>query len=142
MTSLWLWSSWSRTRYDADAENVDICFTQGDPDGPVRIVVSDDGHGMDVETVLGDWLEPGTSSKKRSRRSPGGRVLQGEKGIGRFAAARLGDSLLLETKRKGTTELVNCSSGVGALSTTIRFSMRFKWTMKSTTVPTTKMGPV
>ena len=95
-----------KNSYDADAENVEISFARSDTDGPVRIVVTDDGHGMDLKTVLGDWLEPGTSSKKRSRRSPGGRVLQGEKGIGRFAAARLGDSLLLETKRTGTSELV------------------------------------
>ena len=95
-----------KNSYDADAENVEISFTRNGSDGPVTIVVSDDGHGMDVATVLGEWLEPGTISKKRRRRSPQGRVLQGEKGIGRFAAARLGDSLLMETKKKGTDKVV------------------------------------
>lgn len=73
---------------------------------PTRIVVTDDGIGMDIETVLGAWLEPGTVIKKRAERSPGGRLYQGAKGIGRFAAARLGDSLLLETKKQGENEVV------------------------------------
>ena len=95
-----------KNAYDADARNVEIRFEGADLERPSRIIIADDGTGMDVETVLGAWLEPGTTSKKRVDRSPGGRLYQGAKGIGRFAAARLGDSLLLETRRAGQEDTV------------------------------------
>jgi HSP90 family molecular chaperone len=95
-----------KNAYDADAEKVEVRFEGADPETPSRIVVSDNGIGMDLETVLGAWFEPGTVLKKRMERSPGGRLYQGAKGIGRFAAARLGESLLMETKRKGQEQSV------------------------------------
>lgn len=87
-----------KNAYDADASRVEVRF-EGPPGKPVRIVVQDDGTGMDLETILGAWFEPGTVSKRVASASPQGRVLQGAKGIGRFASARLGENLLLETKR-------------------------------------------
>lgn len=94
-----------KNAYDADATSVKVRF-EGDTDHPTRLIVEDNGIGMDLETVLGAWLEPGTILKKRSARSPGGRQFQGAKGIGRFAAARLGESLLLETRRRGQDDVV------------------------------------
>jgi anti-sigma regulatory factor (Ser/Thr protein kinase) len=79
-----------KNAYDADATKVEVRFEGSDPDHPSRLVVEDNGIGMDLQTVLGAWLEPGTILKKRNTRSPGGRLFQGAKGIGRFAAARLG----------------------------------------------------
>jgi hypothetical protein len=95
-----------KNAYDADARHVQVDFQGADPDMPTRIVVSDDGSGMDLQTVLTAWLEPGTTIKKRAERSPGGRPYQGAKGIGRFAAARLGNSLLLETRRRDQNDVV------------------------------------
>jgi len=95
-----------KNAYDADATKVIVRFEGADPENPARLVVDDDGLGMDINTVLGAWLEPGTVAKRRETRSPGGRLYQGAKGIGRFAAARLGDLLLLETRRRGSEETV------------------------------------
>jgi signal transduction histidine kinase len=94
-----------KNAYDADARKVEVRFV-GDPGAPKQIVIADDGVGMDLGTVLGAWLEPGTVSKKRVDRSPSGRPYQGAKGIGRFASARLGDSLLLETRERDQDDAV------------------------------------
>ena len=85
-----------KNSYDADARKVEVRFGGAEPDSPSHIVVSDDGIGMDVDTVLTAWFEPGTVVKKREEHSPGGRLYQGAKGIGRFAAARLGRTRLID----------------------------------------------
>jgi signal transduction histidine kinase len=87
-----------KNSYDADATRVVVQFEGENPLIPDRLVISDDGHGMTLDTVLAGWFEPGTVTKKAAVRSPGGRLLQGAKGVGRFAAARLAESLYLETK--------------------------------------------
>jgi signal transduction histidine kinase len=89
-----------KNAYDADAAHVRVIFRGDDPMHPEEILVADDGHGMDLQTVLRAWLEPGTMLKRINDRSPAGRLYQGAKGIGRFAAARLAQSLLLESKTK------------------------------------------
>src|ERR1700691_3431152 len=81
-----------KNSYDADATRIVVRFLTD------RLIVQDDGHGMDLDTVLQTWFEPGTLSKTRAERSPRGRIYQGAKGIGRFASARLARSLLLESR--------------------------------------------
>jgi signal transduction histidine kinase len=54
------------------------------------IWIADEGHGMSEQEVLEKWFEPATDDKLKRRTSPNGRVMLGAKGIGRFAAARLG----------------------------------------------------
>ena len=83
-----------KNAYDADATHVTVSFN---PESD-QLVVEDDGHGMDLATVLGTWFEPGTVSKKQEEKSPNGRIYQGAKGIGRFASARLAGSLYLESR--------------------------------------------
>ena len=86
-----------KNAYDADSPDVEISFTQTDKDD-YRIVVSDHGHGMSRDVVINKWMVPSTSDKEdRDSRSPGGRTMQGRKGIGRYAASILGTNLLLET---------------------------------------------
>src|SRR5262245_128892 len=84
-----------KNAYDADAGVVSVNF-----DGSDKLVVEDDGHGMSLDTVLATWFEPGTISKRQTDRSPMGRIYQGAKGIGRFASARLAETLLLESRAK------------------------------------------
>ncbi len=93
-----------KNAYDADATRVEVRFEGSDPERPERIVVVDNGTGMDLDTVLTAWFEPGTVIKRKQERSPGGRLYQGAKGIGRFAAARLAESLMLESKTEGADE--------------------------------------
>jgi len=93
-----------KNAYDADAAHVSVRFEGADPNDPDTLIVADDGHGMTLETVMSGWFEPGTVLKKRDERSPSGRPYLGAKGIGRFAAARLGETLCMETCRRGESE--------------------------------------
>ena len=93
-----------KNAYDADAAHVSVRFEGADPNDPNALIVADDGHGMTLETVMSGWFEPGTVLKKRDECSPSGRPYLGAKGIGRFAAARLGEAMYMETCRKGESE--------------------------------------
>lgn len=84
-----------KNAYDADASAVTIKFVPPLKSGFGRIIVSDDGHGMSVEEVLGKWMEPATTSKLDRRTTRKGRRMLGSKGIGRFAAAKLGRKMAL-----------------------------------------------
>jgi len=92
-----------KNAFDADATKVSVEF-HGDPERFASISVSDNGIGMDLNTVIGSWLEPGTALKRRESSSPRGRTYQGAKGIGRFAAARLAHELYMETKQAGKSD--------------------------------------
>lgn len=71
------------------------------------IVVFDQGDGMDFETVQKAWMEPATNYKKKLRNTnTSNRKFTGEKGIGRFAAAKLSKQLELITKQEGKDEIV------------------------------------
>lgn len=85
-----------KNAYDADANAVIISFEVTE-DKRLLLSISDDGHGMTEKVVVDKWLVPSTSDKLRRRTSPKGRVMQGRKGIGRFAVAILGEKLELET---------------------------------------------
>jgi signal transduction histidine kinase len=93
-----------KNAYDADATKVSVAFSGPGTLDPDTLTVADDGCGMTLQTVLGAWFEPGTIVKKRKDRSPGGRLYQGAKGIGRFAAARLAQSMYLETRSEDEEE--------------------------------------
>lgn len=95
-----------KNAYDADARKVHVTFETNRLGQAERLIIKDDGHGMNLDTVIGGWFEPGTTFKKRQEKSPGGRLYQGAKGVGRFAAARLGESLILETKDKKSNQHV------------------------------------
>jgi signal transduction histidine kinase len=89
-----------KNSYDADASRVLVRFTGPLEVGAGAIDVIDDGHGMSTETVTTVWMEPATLFRAAERRSEvRGRRVLGEKGIGRFAASRLANRLLLVTRR-------------------------------------------
>ena len=85
-----------KNAHDADALKVTISF-EGvtGPDGFISI--RDDGHGMDLETLLGRWMEPAASTKvgKGRQITKLGRRVLGEKGVGRFAADKLARHLTM-----------------------------------------------
>lgn len=101
-----------KNAYDADANNVELKFIDlADPE-KAKIIIKDDGHGMDYETVVNKWMVPATGDKLARKKSPGGRCMQGRKGIGRFATSILGNTLLMETTEKlgiTTTVLIDWS---------------------------------
>lgn len=89
-----------KNSFDADAKHVLIRFTGPLVAGEGSVEVLDDGHGMTAAVVESAWFEPATSFKrKRTRSESKRRRLLGEKGVGRFAAARLGHTLHLVTRR-------------------------------------------
>jgi hypothetical protein len=82
-----------KNAYDADAR---VCEIDHNP--PSHILIADDGHGMTLDEFKKGWMRIGTSSKASSPTSRAfGRIITGEKGIGRFAVRFLGRSLHLET---------------------------------------------
>ncbi len=92
-----------KNAYDADATEVIIRFNGNIENGEGEINVIDNGTGMAFETVISGWLEPATQIKKRNRVTARGRRVLGEKGVGRFAAARLASKLEMIT-RQATSE--------------------------------------
>lgn len=85
-----------KNAHDADAGYVRVTIRPSCDDGG-RLAVEDNGHGMTFEDVQSKWMEPATTDKVIRKFSPAGRRLLGSKGIGRFAAARLGELMALET---------------------------------------------
>lgn len=92
-----------KNSYDADARTVRITFLPSLDSKAGHIVFEDDGHGMTLFDIQEKWMEPATSDKKQRKVSPGGRALLGSKGIGRFAVARLGETLELVSVAKLAT---------------------------------------
>lgn len=94
-----------KNAYDADSEVVEILIEYNKEIKLLKVAVTDQGHGMSLQTITDIWLVPATSDKLYRRTSPKGRILQGRKGIGRYAAGILGSTLLLES----TDEELNLS---------------------------------
>lgn len=86
-----------KNAYDADSSGVTIKFQAKSDRSGYTIIVADQGHGMSRDTVIHKWMVPSTPDKLNRRRSPSGRIMQGSKGVGRYAASILGTDLLLET---------------------------------------------
>ena len=94
-----------KNAYDADAELVTVKL---DLESNVQtITIKDNGCGMSLDTIRNGWLQIGTPLKrveKKTRTPVFGRMLLGEKGVGRLAAFKLGNRLELTTKEQGGTE--------------------------------------
>lgn len=86
-----------KNSYDADSPDVIISIQMDTETDCLEIQVEDHGHGMSPKDVINKWLVPSTKDKKDTRISPLGRIMQGRKGIGRYAASILGDSFHLKT---------------------------------------------
>lgn len=94
-----------KNAYDANASicRVDFFF---DGDKLERLTISDDGSGMDMETVLNVWLTIGTDNKKRILASyKGDRLPLGEKGIGRLGIHKLGRLIKMTTRQVNQNEV-------------------------------------
>ena len=97
-----------KNSYDADASWVKVSFINFSDDYSLtpssKIVIEDDGSGMGEEILKKHWLNPATPEKlKRKAVNPitdKGRILQGEKGIGRFAVFKLGKTIKIITRRQ------------------------------------------
>lgn len=102
-----------KNAYDADSPDVNIEFKAPTDRSKYSICITDHGHGMSRDTVINKWMVPSTDDKLKRRKSPSGRIMQGRKGVGRYAASILGTDLLLETitaEGEKTTVYVEWSS--------------------------------
>jgi hypothetical protein len=104
--------------YDADAENVQVRFfnmhnyanTYLTEKELPYIEIEDNGDGMRLDTITNVWLRPATPNKldkkkQKQLKTKKGRIIQGEKGIGRFAIHKLGEKIELFTKSAGENEI-------------------------------------
>ena len=98
-----------KNAYDADASWVKISFANFGNNFQIKqtskIVIEDSGDGMNYETIEKHWLNPATPVKKRKKRiketTKKGRIIQGDKGIGRFSILKLGRNIKIITRIEG-----------------------------------------
>jgi signal transduction histidine kinase len=97
-----------KNSFDAYANKVDIIFEED------KIIIRDDGKGMDYDDIINKWLFVAYSAKKEGEEDidleeekyksyrdkiQSKRFFAGAKGIGRFSCDRLGRKLVLTTKK-------------------------------------------
>ena len=100
-----------KNSFDADAKRVDISFVnlkenddadnQYYSDRTSRIIIRDNGVGMDLTDISDKWLNIAYSEKKNRARQYN-RMMAGAKGVGRFSCDRLGMYLNLYAKKQGS----------------------------------------
>ncbi|MEO0288972.1 MAG: ATP-binding protein [candidate division WOR-3 bacterium] len=99
-----------KNAYDADASQVDIIMENVDNPEKGKIIIQDNGCGMDLDIIQTVWLEPGTDYKKkqfleRKKTQKYKRLPLGEKGIGRFAIHKLGKKIEIISRVKDKKEV-------------------------------------
>lgn len=98
-----------KNAYDADATYVNVTIDNPSDKNKTQISILDDGCGMTLDTIKNNWLVIGTDDKEKmaneNKLSPiYHRFPLGAKGVGRFAAYKLGDRITLNTKFKNSPE--------------------------------------
>ena len=102
-----------KNSFDADAKRVDISFcnlknnddkdynkSEAFTDKTSRLIIRDNGIGMDLSDIEDKWLNIAYSEKKNNSRQHN-RMMAGAKGVGRFSCDRLGQFLNLYTRKRG-----------------------------------------
>lgn len=92
-----------KNAYDAQAKCVILDFSNG------NLVIIDNGVGMSDEDIRTHWMHVGKSNKgyfSALEYNGKQRVLAGSKGVGRFALARLGKSVIMYTKKENKNLVV------------------------------------
>lgn len=98
-----------KNAYDADADWVRVVFEGFDENwnasSDAKIIIEDNGCGMTQNIIKEAWMSPAAPNKKKEnakdRITPiKKRIMQGEKGIGRFAMLKLGAKISMTTRPK------------------------------------------
>jgi hypothetical protein len=87
-----------KNAYDAKATKVIVSFDLDLSDLSQKIIIRDNGIGMNRDDLINKWLYLAYSDKKEGQ-SNDGRAFVGQKGIGRFSCDSLGVNLLIRTKK-------------------------------------------
>ncbi|MDM8162151.1 ATP-binding protein [Labilibaculum sp. K2S] len=104
-----------KNSFDADAKNVTVTYLNlKDNDDKInktfsdktsRLIIQDNGLGMDLDGIQDKWLNIAYSEKKANK-TQHKRRMAGAKGVGRFSCDRLGEYLNLYAKTKKDSEYV------------------------------------
>jgi hypothetical protein len=93
-----------KNSYDANSNGAKVLFTNfadnGESTSVSKIIITDEGNGMDLIDIRDKWLNIAYSEKKYFVQKNGA-YLAGNKGIGRFSCDRLGEKLDLLTRKRG-----------------------------------------
>lgn len=94
-----------KNSYDANASNCDVFFEE--KGGKIiSIQITDNGCGMNADTITNVWLVIGTDNKKKILQQEGVRRYPiGEKGIGRLGVHKLGKKITLISKTEKDSEV-------------------------------------
>jgi len=86
--------------YDANATEVKLEFINTHSMENGKIIIQDNGHGMNSNDIQNSWMKVGTNKKRLSETSPKpfNRIYLGEKGIGRFAIEKIADHIMMYSK--------------------------------------------
>jgi hypothetical protein len=89
--------------WDADSKKVEITFPKGAIDENFEVIIRDYGGGMTPEEVQMAYLHIGRNPREELGRdtSPGGRKLQGRKGIGKLSAFGVASELEVRSIKNG-----------------------------------------
>lgn len=95
-----------KNAYDADARVVDVDFIETYAAGGT-LVIKDNGVGMNMEQLENGFMTISSTDKVHNPKSERyGRNKAGRKGIGRFAAQRLGKKLTIITQRLESNQAI------------------------------------
>lgn len=95
-----------KNAYDADATEVDVIFEDAWSTGGT-LIVDDNGIGMTREQLIDGFMRLSSADKIHNPVSPVfNRTRAGRKGIGRFAAQRLGTSLTIITQTQASDKAI------------------------------------
>lgn len=107
-----------KNSFDADAKRVNVTYlnlknnddelTQSFSNKTSRLIIQDDGLGMDLEDIQDKWLNIAYSEKKSNKKQHN-RRMAGAKGVGRFSCDRLGEYLNLYAKTKDDNKYLKLS---------------------------------
>ena len=99
-----------KNSYDADAGWAKVTFenfgSNLEMTTNAKVLIEDNGFGMTKNVIKSAWMNPATPNKRRDhsvdRVTLNNRVIQGEKGIGRFSVLKLGKCIRVTTRPKGS----------------------------------------
>jgi signal transduction histidine kinase len=93
-----------KNAYDSNATEVTITLTRPTGEREGEIEIRDNGFGLSPREFGRVWMRAGYSEKTGQPLPETSRIQVGEKGIGRFAADKLGRHLVVLTKSRGARE--------------------------------------
>ena len=99
-----------KNAYDANATHCEVFFEQNN-NKLNKIIITDDGDGMNLTTIEKKWLVIGTDNKKQQLNTQlkiqkfNSRIPLGEKGVGRLGVHKLGNEIVVYSKTKNDPEV-------------------------------------